>query len=92
MAVEVGVDLVAAEQVGLGERTDVADADRAAEQLADRREHHDLAAPAPRRQLGELADQLGAGAGDGDDHAPSASVLSGHRRRAGPVRRRRARP
>ena len=40
--VDVGVDLAATEQVGLGERADVANADSGAEKLGQRRERPDL--------------------------------------------------
>ncbi len=78
--VDVGVDLAPAEQVGLGERPDVGQADRAVEQLA-------RPAAAPRRRArpmacrDRLAEQLGVAAGDGDDEPvrrcprPPASVV-----------------
>ena len=40
--VDVGVDDVAPEQVGVGQRADVADADGSAEQLGERRQHEDV--------------------------------------------------
>ena len=59
---DVGVDLVAAEQVGLGERADVADADRRAEQLGDGGQHPDLRGSASAASVAELAEHVGAGA------------------------------
>ena len=65
--VEVGADLAAAEQVGLGQRPDVADADASVEQLVDRGQdlHLQPGVGADRRQL---AHELGGRAGNGDEH------------------------
>jgi hypothetical protein len=50
----------------VADRADVVDADRAAEQLDHRRHDLDLDAGRP-GQVGQLAHQLGAGAGNGDE-------------------------
>ncbi len=64
--IDVGVDHVATEQVGVVERADVAETDRSAEELGDGGKHQDLeVGGAP--EVAQLAEQLGAGAGHGQD-------------------------
>ena len=71
---EVDVDLVATQEVGGGDVADVAGVDLAAEQLADRRQ--DLGPQTgDAGQLAQLGDQLGAGAGHGDEQAVGPALL-----------------
>jgi hypothetical protein len=63
--VDVGVDLVPAQEVSGGEAPQLAHAHLAAEQLGDRREDQHLQVGCP-RLLGHLADQRTAGRRDGD--------------------------
>ena len=77
-ALEVGLDLVAAEEVGLGGLAEVADAHLAAEQLAHRR--HDLHVEAGAAGLaGELTDERTVAGGHGHDQRLGAEAL-GERR------------
>ena len=55
---DVDVDLVAAEEVGLSEWTDVFDLDRSLAQLGERGKHHHSQV-CVLGQLGELSDQIG---------------------------------
>ena len=64
---EVGVDLVAAEEVGDVDVPDILEGHDAPEQLADRRQHLEMHAGAD-HQVGNLTDHLGTGVGDGQDH------------------------
>ena len=80
---DVSVNLVTTEEVGGAEVTDVADADAAFEQLADRRQHfHGQARFGS--EVGELADQVGASARDGNQHSlRRVARCGGHQLAAG---------
>ena len=74
--VEVGVDLVAPEQVGDVDVADVGDRGAAGlEQLAGAREHLDVE-PTRGRSAADLADRLRAGARDGDDRRGGAGLVA----------------
>ena len=77
--VDVGVDLVAAEEVGVGHRADVAGADLGAVELAGRREDHQPQA-AVARQVRVDPDERRVGGGDGEQ-GDLGVVAGGHGRK-----------
>ena len=79
----VGLDRVAAEEVDLGRRPEVADAHRAVEQLTDRG-HDAHVEPGSTARLAELADQGTVAGGDRDHHHGGAGA-GGDRRDRGTV-------
>ena len=73
---DVGVDDVTPEQVGFGQRSDVADSDGFTEEFAQRRQHED-AEVGGGGEVAQLTQQVGISAGYGDDDGVSMMFEGG---------------